>query len=138
MRGQVLWEGHAGMDLLHGSTDVLEAKAVVEACRAVVTALQEHQVTVDLVLAFCDNQGAAMALAHRKLTHTRGSLMDRVVCDFHDLAEQIPLVMGWCPAQHDTKLQGVLARLNERADKAAKKARAHTHEGLWTKPPWHG
>ena len=132
MRGQVLWEGHARMDLLHGSTDVLEATAVVEACGAVVTVLQEHQVIVHPVLAFCDNQGAATT--HRKPTHKGGSLMDRVVCDFHDLAEQIPLVMGWCPAQHDTKLQGVLARLNERADKAAKQARTHMHKGLWTMP----
>ena len=125
-------QGNVGCYAQH-STDILEATAVVEACRAVVTALQEHQVTVDVVLAFCDNQGAATSLALRKLTHKGESLMDRVVCDFHDLAEQIPLVMGWCPAQHDAKLQGVLAKLNKRADKATKQAR-HTHNGLSTMP----
>ena len=40
--------------------------------------------------------------------------------------------MGGCPAQHDTKLKGVLAELNKRADKLAKQARAHARGIPWT------
>ena len=71
--GCFLWEGQVWLDLQHGSTDVLEATAVVEACRAVMTALQQHRDAVDLVFAFYDNQGAATALAHRKITHWGGN-----------------------------------------------------------------
>ena len=35
LHGTIVWEGQAWMDLMHGSTDVLEATAVVEACRAI-------------------------------------------------------------------------------------------------------
>ena len=49
------------MNLVHGSTDVLEATVLVEACRSVATA--------DLVFDLCNNQGAAKALRHHKLVH---------------------------------------------------------------------
>ena len=78
-QGNILWQGQATMDVLHGSTNVLETTAVMEACRALVAALQAHGDTIDLVHVFCDNQGAAKALAHRKLTQKGGSLLDRVV-----------------------------------------------------------
>ena len=102
------------MEIQHGSADVLDATAVVEACRAVVCALRENVHTC-FIMAFCDNRAVAMALAHRKLTHKGGSHMDR--------SEQKPVVMGWCPAQHDTRLQGTLPLLNKRAHATAKRAR---------------
>ena len=132
-KGEILWEGDASIRLQHGSTDVLEATAVVEACRAAVEAVGQ-QVSVRLISAFCDNQGAAVALTHRKLTHRGGSLMDRVVSDLQALHARMPILMGWCPAQHDTQLQGVLAGLNKRADVRAKKARVSPGTREWTMP----
>ena len=122
------------MDLMHGSTDVLEATAVVEACRAIHRATGTREESVDLVLAFCDNKGAATALAHHTLTHRGGNLMDRTVCDFYDIAQSMPLRMGWCPAQHDTQLQGVLAMANKAADARAKRAQKHREGSHCTMP----
>ena len=89
---------------------------------------------MDQASAFSNNQGAATALAHRKLTHKGGNLLDRVVCDFHGLTEHMPLTMGWCPGQHDTKLNGVPAWLNKREDKRAKQARVRAQSDPWTMP----
>ena len=60
--------------------------------------------------------------------------MDRVVSDFHDLSTRVSLSMGWCPAQHDTQLQGFLARLNKRADVKSQQARTNQPGQLWTMP----
>ena len=130
VQSEVLWEAEAWMEVMHGS---IEATAVVEACRALVCALQEHMHTC-LIMAFCDNKAAATALAHRKLTHRGGSHMDRTVCSFQELGEQKPILMGWCPAQHDTRLQGTLALLNKRADATAKRARTHKRGKRWHMP----
>ena len=134
LHGTIVWEGQAWMDLMHGRTDVLEATAVVEACRAIHRATSTRGESVDLVLAFCDNKGAATAPAHHTLTHRGGNLMDRTVCDFYDLAQSMPLRMGWCPAQHDTQLQGVLAMANKAADTKAKRAQRHREGSHWTMP----
>ena len=134
LHGTIVWEGQAWMDLMHGSTDVLEATEVVEACRAIHRATSARGESVALVLAFCDNKGAATALAHHTLTHRGGNLMDRTVCDFYDLAQSMPLRMGWCPAQHDTQLQGVLAMANKAADTKAKRAQKHREGSHWTMP----
>ena len=132
-QGEVLWEADAWMEIQHGSTDVLEATAVVEACRALVCTLRENVHTC-LIMAFRDNRAAATALAHRKLTHKGGSHMDRTVCSFQEVSEQKPIVMGWCLAQHDTRLQGTLALLNKWADATAKRAGTHKRGQWWHMP----
>ena len=60
--------------------------------------------------------------------------MDRTVCDFYDLTQSMPLRMGWCPAQHNTQLQGVLAMANKAADTKAKRAQRHREGSHWTMP----
>ena len=89
------------MNLLHGSTDLLEATALVEACRAVLPALRDQGVVIGLICAFRDNQGAGAALAWHKVVHRGGNLLDRAVCNFQNPSTQVFLLMGRCPTQHN-------------------------------------
>ena len=108
--------------------------AVVEACKVVVCNLQAHAHWACLALAFCDNLATATALAHNKLTHKAGRLTDHTVCDFQELSEQQPLLMGWSLAQHDTSMRSMLALLNQRANAAAKRVGKHKTRRTWAMP----
>ena len=59
LKGEILWDVQAWMETMRRSTDVLEAKAVVEACRVVVHHVQAHEGSVCLAFAFFDKQAAA-------------------------------------------------------------------------------
>ena len=78
-----------------------------------------------LIMALCDNLAATTSLAHRKLSHRWGSHMDRTVCNFQELSKRLPILMRWCPAHHDGRMQNTLAFLNKQADATAKHARKH-------------
>ena len=68
---EVLWEPEAWMEIMHGSTDVLEATAVVEACRALVCARRENVHTC-LIMAFSDNRAAPQHW-HTRKSHIDGA-----------------------------------------------------------------
>ena len=87
-----------------------------------------------LIFVMCDNQQAAIKLAHRVLTHKPSNPMDRVVAGLVQIDTTGRVLIAWLPAEHDTHSHTVLAQVNRFVDARAKQAVSHPDAPMWTWP----